>query len=134
VRVEDIRDGASNTILFGERNNRDDNFTQADPGNDLQTWGAWGAATGVDPSGGGIGQYDPGDTHGSSPVPINWLCPLNPTNLDENNRLCAFGSLHAGGANFVLADSSVHFLSDAADLVTLQRLSMRSDGFVVELP
>jgi prepilin-type N-terminal cleavage/methylation domain-containing protein/prepilin-type processing-associated H-X9-DG protein len=136
VRILDVTDGTSTTFLFGERNHRDDNLAKVDPLNDMQTWGAWGAATGVDPGGGGIGIYDPGDTHGSTPVPINWLYPSSTTVsvVDENNRLCAFGSQHAGGANFAFVDGSVRFLPNSTDLVTLQRLSVRNDGAVVTLP
>ena len=41
VRMQDITDGASNTFLFGERSHLDFNLTSVDPGDDMQTWGAW---------------------------------------------------------------------------------------------
>jgi prepilin-type N-terminal cleavage/methylation domain-containing protein len=121
IRVSDIVDGTSNTLLFGERNYRqrevnDCTLNQWD-------WGAWGAATGV--------IYDMGDTHGSSRVPINTVCS---STVGENDRLNAFGSLHAGGVNFAVADGSVRFLSSSLDLVTLQALSTRAKGEVVALP
>ena len=47
-------------------------------------------------------------------------------------RVCAFGSNHAGGANFALADGSVRFLQDTLAEVTLRRLCVRNDGLVVE--
>ena len=44
------------------------------------------------------------------------------------NRLCAFGSGHASGANFAFADGSARFVRDAIPLATLQSLSTRAGG------
>jgi prepilin-type N-terminal cleavage/methylation domain-containing protein/prepilin-type processing-associated H-X9-DG protein len=121
VRIGDVADGTSNTLLFGERNYKQppvNGCTQ-----DTWDWGAWGAATGV--------IYDMGDTHGSSRVPINTVCSAT---IGENDRLNAFGSLHAGGANFSFADGSVRFLADSLDLVTLQALSTRAKAEVFTMP
>jgi prepilin-type N-terminal cleavage/methylation domain-containing protein/prepilin-type processing-associated H-X9-DG protein len=120
VRATDVLDGTSNTLLFGERN-----YQQPEVhGCTLNTWdwGAWGAATGV--------IYDMGDTHGSSRVAINTVCS---STVGQDDRLNAFGSLHADGANFAFADGSVRFLETATDLVTLQALSTR-DGQEVATP
>jgi len=40
----------------------------------------------------------------------------------------AFSSNHPGGAQFVFADDSVHFLSENTDGKTLERLAARNDG------
>jgi prepilin-type processing-associated H-X9-DG protein len=48
-------------------------------------------------------------------------------------RCVPFLEPHSGGANFLFADGSVHFLSYAADNV-LPALATRSGGEVVALP
>ena len=42
-------------------------------------------------------------------------------------------SLHSGGAQFVLGDGSVHFVSQSSDEITLTNLSKVADGNVVSL-
>ena len=44
------------------------------------------------------------------------------------------GSLHPGGAQVVLADGSVHFLSEDTDTTILERLSAYSDGIPIRMP
>ena len=39
-----------------------------------------------------------------------------------------FKSRHPGGANFVMADGSVHFLAEDIDMMTYQYLGCRNDG------
>jgi prepilin-type processing-associated H-X9-DG protein len=38
----------------------------------------------------------------------------------------AFGSLHPGGAHFVFADGSAHFLDEGLDLVAYRQLATRN--------
>jgi prepilin-type N-terminal cleavage/methylation domain-containing protein/prepilin-type processing-associated H-X9-DG protein len=139
IRLADVLDGASNTFLFGERSHADpvfDNMTSIYEPDfyPLAHWGKWAAVFAT--SGGSLGQR-----FLSTPVPINYRVPAGisldafqgPTGA-ENNRLCAFGSGHPGGANFAFADGSVRFLSETIPLDTLQALSTRAGGEVVGVP
>jgi len=59
---------------------------------------------------------------------------FHPVNVNTRSRLREWGtagSLHPGGAQFVLGDASVRFISESTDLVTLQRLSWIADGQVL---
>ena len=48
-----------------------------------------------------------------------------------DRRLGAYGSGYGGGANVVMADGSVHFLSDGLSLTTLQAQGARAGGEVI---
>jgi prepilin-type processing-associated H-X9-DG protein len=131
IGLADVTDGASNTFLFGERSHDDPNFDRLTytytPGfYPLAGWGKWAAVFAT--SGGSLA-----DRFLSTPVPINYRVPADAVNGDGsiNKRLCAYGSGHAGGANFAFADGSVRFLGDQTDLTTLQALSTRAGGEVV---
>jgi prepilin-type N-terminal cleavage/methylation domain-containing protein/prepilin-type processing-associated H-X9-DG protein len=128
VRVADITDGTSNTLLFGERFHHDPEFDRLRsvvwPGTSSPLWGwsRWGYVV------------SPGANASvtlSTPVPVNYRVPPEGDLSTLQNRVCAFGSVHPGGANFAFADGSVRFLSDSIPLATLQALSTRAGGEVV---
>jgi len=138
VRIDQIRDGSSNTLLFGERDHRDanfDSFAQASwTQTSIRSLGAW-AAIG--------GRRRIGDVTMSGFAPINYRLPFDYAHRDTANppagdatafayyedlRVCAWGSSHPGGANFALADGSVRWISETIPLVTLQALSTRAGG------
>jgi prepilin-type processing-associated H-X9-DG protein len=132
VRLADVTDGASNTLLLGERSHRDPNYDRytyesAPVWYPLSVFGLWGAVFAT--SGGSLPHHLL-----STPVPINYQMPPGGLGPEKSNRLCAFGSGHPGGANFAFADGSVRFLSDQTDLTTLQALSTRAGGEVVSVP
>jgi prepilin-type N-terminal cleavage/methylation domain-containing protein/prepilin-type processing-associated H-X9-DG protein len=136
VRIVDITDGTSSTILFGEGYHRDPLWkTFSDqclwPAtqnlDDMSQMAAWNFISAVSRN---------------ASAPINWQ--LTPSDVAgpftrlsspcydlEFKRLGAYGSGHGGGANVVMADGSVHFLRDSITLVTLQALSTRAGREVI---
>jgi prepilin-type N-terminal cleavage/methylation domain-containing protein/prepilin-type processing-associated H-X9-DG protein len=142
VRLADVHDGASHTLLFGERSHGDQNYDSFAAKGWEQTMGEYGYWTG---SGGNLALAD---VTLSSYAKINYRVPAGYGNrsLDPpvNSRigfqyyaalrLCAFGSNHPGGANFALVDGSVQFFTDDMSLDTLRALSTRDGGEIVSLP
>lgn len=124
VRIADVSDGTSNTFLFGERYHYDPVYTN------ISTLSGWAWAN----------FNAPQDYLLSAAVPINYQIPvgtaLGSPLFPEDNRVCAYGSGHPGGANFCFADGTVRFIASTgnADLPTLQALSTRAGGETVNLP
>ena len=122
VSIPGIRDGSSNTLLFGERFHFDPAYTN------IANLGGWAWAN-----------YNaPEDYILSTCVPINYQLPAGTKtgapNYPEDDRACAFGSGHTGGANFCMADGSVQFLADSLPLPILNALGTRNGGEVVQIP
>ena len=49
-------------------------------------------------------------------------------------RVCGFKSLHPGGANFVMGDASVHFVSQTIDYRLYNYLGTRAGREVARMP
>ena len=104
VKVGQISDGTSNTLMTGEQ-------THIDPGTGigaaadcvLGNWALSSTSTGINWD----GRFD-------------WWCAGT-----------GFASYHPGGANFGLADGSVRFLSDSIDLLLFAQLGTRSGNEVL---
>jgi prepilin-type processing-associated H-X9-DG protein len=119
VRIADIGDGTSHTIMAGER----------PPSADF--WYGWWYA--------GVGQWGTGSADmflGAREINAGWFfltgCAAGPFHFgpgrpDEQCDTLHFWSLHSGGGNFLLADGSVRFLSYEADEI-LPALASRSGG------
>lgn len=137
VRLADITDGATNTLLLGERSHLDRNFdTYASQGWALEPIGQFGWWA---PSG---GMYGLSDVTLSTLARINFTIsiPLGATgaanqatfqNTLDPMRVGAFGSLHNGGANFCRGDGSVVSISDSIDLPIFRALGTRAGAEVV---
>ena len=143
VRISDITDGTSHTLLFGERTHRDPNYDSFAAQGWEQTMGEYGYWTG---SGGNLAV---GDVTLSSYAELNYRVPVDYAHREQASppansrndfryyadlRLCAFGSNHPGGAGFALADGSVRFISDDIPLTTLRALSTRDGGEIASVP
>jgi prepilin-type processing-associated H-X9-DG protein/prepilin-type N-terminal cleavage/methylation domain-containing protein len=126
VRLAMVTDGASHTLLFGERSHEDSEYDRLTSQFDtvmypLASFGAWASAFHE------IGSQ--ADVLLGSIVPINYTVPPGSGvgNWDwEDHRLSAFGSGHSGGANFALADGSVRFIAHGLPLEQLQALGTRA--------
>ncbi len=126
VRLTDITDGTSNTLMVGER----------PPSNDL-VWGWWFAGAGYD------GAYT-GSAKGTGDVVLGsaeagyaayFGCPASsvgfqPGNVDDPCAQVHHWSMHPGGANFALCDGSVRFIAySAANVIPV--LATRAGGEAV---
>jgi prepilin-type N-terminal cleavage/methylation domain-containing protein len=125
VRLSDISDGTSNTLLFGER----------PPSADFQ-FGWWYAGAGQRFTGSadmllGVFEQNVQRVTVGSCAPGSY--PFSPGNVNNQCDMFHFWSLHSGGAHFVYADASVHFLSYSAAPI-MSALASRAGGETVEVP
>ena len=120
AKLRDITDGTSNVIAMGETRPKcgDHSFYFA--------WSHWNygwiatVAPINHPTCGGEGKGKDDVTGGSEDC----------NHFRTWNMSMGFKSLHTGGAQFVFADGSVHFLPASIDYMTYQRLGDRRDGQV----
>jgi prepilin-type N-terminal cleavage/methylation domain-containing protein/prepilin-type processing-associated H-X9-DG protein len=128
IRLAEIGDGQSNTLLIGER----------PPSPDF--WYGWWYATG---SGSvstgdvtlGVAELNPAKSGGMSTYLED--CPVGPyAYLAGRNEQCDtlhFWSYHSAGANFALADGAVRLIPYSISAETLVALATRAGGEVVAI-
>jgi prepilin-type N-terminal cleavage/methylation domain-containing protein/prepilin-type processing-associated H-X9-DG protein len=122
VRLTDVQDGTSSTLLLGER-----------PPSATLRYGWWYRGWGQRKDGSGemlLGARELNTSQSS--------CPFEPSHFQDGllNDPCSmlhFWSPHSGGANFAFADGSVRFLRYSADDV-LPALATRAGGEAVTVP
>jgi len=132
--IRDMTDGTSNTIIVGER------YT---PQSTIQsnTTPASGIACVGDATWVGAPDYGTAAPSTSSTVAISGQAAVlgeasNGINYGVSSTLprpatTGFGSLHTGGAHFLMGDGTVRFISTNISLLTLQNLGRVSDGNVI---
>src|SRR5687768_17729488 len=128
IRLSDVTDGASNTLLIGER-----------PPWGRYLSGAWYVGVIPDPAlegdpnwaGGGIGSMDV--VNSGAGLGCRGPVRYGPGRLTNRCDTLHFWSLHPGGANFAFCDGSVRFLPYSAEPIMVA-LATRAGGEVVTLP
>jgi len=126
IRMRDVRDGLTQTLLLGERSHSDANYdTNAGTYTKIAEWGVWAPST---------GDSGVGDVTLSALTSINYKHPAATAvnNNYEDLRVSAFGSNHSGGAHFAMADGSVKFINDSTSQPILQSLATRAGKEVVD--
>jgi len=115
TRISDILDGTANTIAMAE--------TVYDVYNGrCAAWGYRGwVMVGIDVGNHGINRWE-------------WPGIIANPRRGQLRSWAHMGSLHPGGAHVLMADGSVHFLSENTDSVVLQRLSTMAGGEVASIP
>jgi prepilin-type N-terminal cleavage/methylation domain-containing protein len=127
IRIAEITDGTSNTLMVGER----------PPTADL-AYGWWFVGDGYDDVGTGdvtLGSHE--WQYYSYELQPKYHCPaqlklgFQAGNMNNNCDQAHFWSLHAGGGNFAVADGSVRFLNYALPDSLFQALCTRGGGETV---
>jgi hypothetical protein len=125
VRFGDVPDGTTNTVMIGERCLGPNGVQSATGVRRIYTGGIWAgiprdATSNVSNQVSLCGQKAGTDAR---------FRRINAR--DSNNSLA---SLHVGGAQFVMGDGSVQFISENADGLFIDRIADRADGEVVQWP
>jgi len=110
VRMKHVTDGTSKVILVGE--------TKHGSGE----WAASGKANNSAAASVVLGTtYQPPNQYPDLPIRTHYA-------------MASYSSQHAGGCNFVLADGSVHMITDDIELATYRFLGQRDDGSITNWP
>jgi len=106
VKHGDVSDGTSNTILLGERA--------------IDGLGSWGWEINCIEGDGLLGTGAP-----------LWPTTIFTTSAYNGNTSPVFGSYHAGGTHFAMADGSVRFINASVNVTTYLGLGTRAGGEVL---
>ena len=128
VKISQIIDGTSNTMICGESSRPDakeyamgkvvGNLTDEAVGLMGDSWNDWQHST---------GHFMRGIAPGSSSVAGR---PGGDCTINCNNKW-NFYSFHVGGAQFLMADGAVRFISQNIDRLTMNRVYIIADGTAV---
>lgn len=128
LRINDIKDGASNTIMVAEKALHPDRH--GSDGGDNEPWNNAGWDECVIRWGSGI--TSAGVEYGIPPradvdAPTNTVAVVDKGGVSWTNWHPFFGSAHQGGMNACLADGSVRLINYNIDGEVMRRISLRND-------
>jgi prepilin-type N-terminal cleavage/methylation domain-containing protein/prepilin-type processing-associated H-X9-DG protein len=122
TRLLDLTDGSGNTLLVGERPHAPDG-----------TFGWWYAGPGQGFTGSADVVLGAAEINVTRPSCPRGPYRFGPGKLDNPCDMFHYWGLHSGGANFLLADGSVHLVSYRVAPDLLSALATRQGGEVASL-
>jgi len=121
LAFKDVTDGLNKTLAVGESSYY--YLQSAGSKKDIDKWPLWIGSVTED-------EASLFETNKNNPI----NCEMSPKGVDYFHKAtedsCAL-SFHTGGAYFLFADGSVHFLDESIDVVTYENLGNIADGNVV---
>jgi prepilin-type N-terminal cleavage/methylation domain-containing protein len=124
IGMKDLKDGSTNVFLVGEQSEASHPDNTNYTGHAAGTGISWGGTARGDHNSNGFGS-----NLAATSYPIN----SHRTQADNGDHRWAvmtrtFSSPHTGGTHFLLADGSVHFVSENVNLTLYRSMGIRNDG------
>ena len=120
VRIADITDGTSNTVMLGEKRLKRDKFGNSYDDNESYVSPGWDSE---------IERRATTDTDSANCGPNPDIAiTVNPPFTDLSSGLSQFGSSHSAGANMAMGDGSVRLFRFGITNSAMQNACQRNDG------